>query len=499
MKTLIMMATMAAVISLAVSHVAVAQDRETHAMRLFDVSERIQRSGPCKELTFLWLTNPKMIAFLESLLSGAYDDDGPKLLEYIACFEHQRAFVRIRTVIHAEFPGTKAAFKVAERGYFTDADIDEFIWLLEGTVKPVTAGGSKQTLNGADLASPTQIRPTTSAKADAETLIDRAQGTVDGADARMAALDVSRTVRTSPSQSRRTSIDTGAVATPADREQSSQRGAGAQEGTLEEADGNRITHLKPLGPIPPSEEAVAALQQSLEREIQEFATLVPNGHDIPRASQRKLRSRINPDRRAQPQVQETSALAERLRRMGELRARTRFGIPRRSFALSSPENQRTRIFQPGTARVPLAAGDQVRVTVFGEDDLSGEFEVDATGQLSLPLIGRVTVAGGSADQLEAFVATTLRLDGYVKRPRVSVEILSMRPIFIMGEVNRPGSYPYSTGLTVLKAIALAGGFTYRAKRKVLFVTRDPEQGEQEIRVDNLVLPGDTIRVNKRWF
>ena len=146
----------------------------------------------------------------------------------------------------------------------------------------------------------------------------------------------------------------------------------------------------------------------------------------------------------------------------------------------------------------LAAGDQVRVTVFGEEDLSGEFEVDAAGQISLPLIGKIRAAGGGADELGASIVTAL-LDGYLKHPRVSVEVLNFRSIFVMGEVNRPGSYPYSVGLTALKAIALAGGFTYRAKKKVLFITRDPESGEQEIRVDNFVLPGDTIRVKERFF
>ena len=146
----------------------------------------------------------------------------------------------------------------------------------------------------------------------------------------------------------------------------------------------------------------------------------------------------------------------------------------------------------------LAAGDQVRVTIFGEEDLSGEFEVDAAGQISLPLIGKVRAAGGGADELGAAIVTAL-LDGYLKHPRVSVEILSFRSIFVMGEVNRPGSYPYSAGLTAIKAIALAGGFTYRAKKNVLFITRDPELGEQEIRVDNFVLPGDTIRVKERFF
>ena len=164
-----------------------------------------------------------------------------------------------------------------------------------------------------------------------------------------------------------------------------------------------------------------------------------------------------------------------------------------AFALAASSS--VTIAQDGGA---LAAGDKVRVTVFGEEDLSGEFEVDAAGQISLPLIGKVAAAGGGTDELEASIVTAL-LDGYLWHPRVSVEILSFRSIFVMGEVNDPGSYPYSVGLTALKAIVLAGGFTYRAKKNVLFITRDSESGEQEIRVDNLVLPGDTIRVKERFF
>ena len=164
-----------------------------------------------------------------------------------------------------------------------------------------------------------------------------------------------------------------------------------------------------------------------------------------------------------------------------------------AFALAASSS--VTIAQDGGA---LAAGDKVRVTVFGEEDLSGEFEVDAAGQISLPLIGKVAAAGGGTDELEASIVAAL-LDGYLQRPRVSVEILSFRSIFVMGEVNDPGSYPYSVGLTAIKAIALAGGFTYRAKKNVLFITRDSESGEQEIRVDNFVLPGDTIRVKERFF
>ncbi len=148
----------------------------------------------------------------------------------------------------------------------------------------------------------------------------------------------------------------------------------------------------------------------------------------------------------------------------------------------------------------LDSGDRVKVTVFGEEDLSGEFEIDSTGEIAMPLIGKVAAAGGSVGDLEDAVETAL-LEGYLRNPRVSVEVLSFRSIFVLGEVNRPGSYPYSVGLTALKAVALAGGFTYRAKKNGLLIQRaiEPEKGEQKASGDIAILPGDIIRVRERFF
>ena len=96
----------------------------------------------------------------------------------------------------------------------------------------------------------------------------------------------------------------------------------------------------------------------------------------------------------------------------------------------------------------LASGDKVRITVYGHEDLSGEFEVDSTGQLSLPLIQDIDAANKTLNQLELDIEDALRPD-YLKNPRLSVEILSYRPFYIVGEVNDPGSYPYVSGMSVI--------------------------------------------------
>ncbi|MCH8187088.1 MAG: polysaccharide export protein [Proteobacteria bacterium] len=148
----------------------------------------------------------------------------------------------------------------------------------------------------------------------------------------------------------------------------------------------------------------------------------------------------------------------------------------------------------------LASSDRVRVTVFSHPDLSGEFEVDAAGFISMPLIGKVAAANGGAERLEAAIEEKL-LDGYLKNPRISVEVLSLRAIYVLGEVGVPGSYPYTVGLTALKAVALAGGFSYRAKKNGMRVTRasEPEKGEQRIAGSAVISPGDIVVVPERFF
>ena len=148
----------------------------------------------------------------------------------------------------------------------------------------------------------------------------------------------------------------------------------------------------------------------------------------------------------------------------------------------------------------LGSGDVVKMTVFGQDDLSGEFTVDGQGMVSLPLIGNVKVGGLTVRQAEKKVVGELKPD-YLKNPRVSIEVLNYRPFYIIGEVKKPGSYPYVSGMTVINAVALGGGFTYRARENDLLIIRatDPQRRKQRASQDTVVLPGDVIEVPERYF
>ncbi len=148
----------------------------------------------------------------------------------------------------------------------------------------------------------------------------------------------------------------------------------------------------------------------------------------------------------------------------------------------------------------LGAGDRVKVTVFGQEDLSGEFELDGAGRLSLPLIQRVQAAGLTLNELEDAITDKLKPD-FLKNPRVSVEVLNYRPFYILGEVKSPGGYPYVNGMTVINAVALAGGYTYRARENKVTIVRAGNNERKTIPADHdtLVLPGDVIEVPERFF
>jgi polysaccharide export outer membrane protein len=148
----------------------------------------------------------------------------------------------------------------------------------------------------------------------------------------------------------------------------------------------------------------------------------------------------------------------------------------------------------------LGPGDKVRVTVYGEESLSGEFFVAGSGLMSLPLIGEIKVGGMTVGQFQTAVQDKLK-DGYLKDPRVSAEVLTFRPFYILGEVEKPGTYPYTSGLTVLNAVATAGGFTYRADKKSVYIKRtgDTSEVKGELKPSTLVAPGDTIRIGERFF
>lgn len=149
----------------------------------------------------------------------------------------------------------------------------------------------------------------------------------------------------------------------------------------------------------------------------------------------------------------------------------------------------------------LSPGDKVKVTVFNEADLTGEFHVNDSGNVAFPLAGEVPAAGQSLDEFKASLIKTLR-GRYVKNPRVAVEVVTYRPFNVVGEVRNAGQYPYRPGMTVQDAVAMAGGYTYRANTRTLYVRRADAGGESTVKTDGervTVLPGDNIRVPERYF
>lgn len=148
----------------------------------------------------------------------------------------------------------------------------------------------------------------------------------------------------------------------------------------------------------------------------------------------------------------------------------------------------------------LGSGDQVRVIVFGEEDLSGEFVVDGAGMVSLPLVGEVPAGGKTLQEFRSQIEALLS-DGYLTDPRVSAEVLNYRPFYILGEVEESGEYPYTDGLTVMNAVARAGGFTYRANTRFVYIKRADTNQEVELPLTATVrvMPGDTIRIAERFF
>jgi len=148
----------------------------------------------------------------------------------------------------------------------------------------------------------------------------------------------------------------------------------------------------------------------------------------------------------------------------------------------------------------LDAGDRLRVQVFGQEGLTNSYIVDASGNISLTLIGTVPVRGLTTAQVARAIAERLR-NGYIRNPHVSVEVEVYRPFFILGEVNAPGQYPYVPNMTVEAAIAIAGGFAPRANKRDIVLARNfnGEVMRQSVPPDFPLRPGDTITVCERWF
>jgi polysaccharide export outer membrane protein len=148
----------------------------------------------------------------------------------------------------------------------------------------------------------------------------------------------------------------------------------------------------------------------------------------------------------------------------------------------------------------LGSGDQVKITVFNQEDLSGEYTINGTGQIALPLIGDIIAKDLTVKQVEQNIANKLKPD-FLLNPKVNVQVLNYRPFYILGEVKEPQSYPYVDGMTYLNAVAIAGGFTYRSKEDHVMVIRmkDPKKQEIRLNMDDRVMPGDIIRVEERFF
>jgi len=148
----------------------------------------------------------------------------------------------------------------------------------------------------------------------------------------------------------------------------------------------------------------------------------------------------------------------------------------------------------------LDAGDRLRIVVFGQDGISNSYLVDAGGNVNLPLIGSVPARGTTAPQLSALISARLK-QGYVREPHVTVEVEAYRPFFILGEVTNPGQYAYVANMTAETAIAIAGGFSPRAAKSKVELTRTGggQQIHGEVPINYPLRPGDTVVVKERWF
>lgn len=155
---------------------------------------------------------------------------------------------------------------------------------------------------------------------------------------------------------------------------------------------------------------------------------------------------------------------------------------------------------PAPSPYRLDSGDRLRIVVFGQENLSRSYSVDGGGFISMPLIGAVRARGITTFQLEDTIAAQLKTK-YVKDPKVTVEIQTYRPFFILGEVRRPGQFPYVNGMTVQTAVAIAGGYTERAREKKVKLTRRINGRSVTMKVPDgyHVRPGDTIYIMERMF
>jgi polysaccharide export outer membrane protein len=173
-----------------------------------------------------------------------------------------------------------------------------------------------------------------------------------------------------------------------------------------------------------------------------------------------------------------------------------------SLAACAHPPYRTDLLDPPTGSAyTLASGDRLRIIVFGQDNLSNIYAVDGSGRIAMPLIGTVPVAGMSTAQAERAIEARLKV-GYIREPKVTVEVDVYRPFFVLGEVTNSGQFPYVNGMTVQTAVAIAGGYAPRAAKDYAEITRVNGDGRlvtAPVPINYPVRPGDTIVIKERWF
>lgn len=149
----------------------------------------------------------------------------------------------------------------------------------------------------------------------------------------------------------------------------------------------------------------------------------------------------------------------------------------------------------------LEPGEKLKITVYGEDALSGDYDINPSGYISMPLIGSVKAAGHTPVQFGRILEERYRGGKFLQEPHVNVAVVTFNPFYVLGEVTTPGEYPYRIGLTVQAAAAMAGGFTYRASRSVVLIRHAGGDVWKEYSLTEPVpiAPGDLIRIPQRYF
>jgi polysaccharide export outer membrane protein len=156
---------------------------------------------------------------------------------------------------------------------------------------------------------------------------------------------------------------------------------------------------------------------------------------------------------------------------------------------------------PSAVASRLQGGDQLKIIIFGEDSLSGIYELSPAGTISMPLIGSIPAAGRTTEEVRRAIAAAYAKGKFLQEPKVTVSVVTFRPFYIFGEVLTPGRYTFTDGLDVLGAVATAGGFTYRASRTSVLIRHPGEEVWQEysLAMPQPIQPGDVIRIPERYF